>query len=232
MVVKRHTLRPPLENTVSFCALTEGHASSTHDLNYRSVRNQQVRFNRWLPSWSPMIERTIGAGILVHNQQDVSETGPGWEQRRLACVERLHQVGPVPVVELTDSHSPERRPVCVRHCWRIREEPEINWILIQYRAALKTPIWGCGTAIVCQQDAVNLEHTVTSGVFIRPPLSPRGHWHTEIYPDGSSWSVIYSIWSSKVFELWVYFVLRLPTQTCCKCPQHSVCQAWGAAMGR
>lgn len=164
-----------------------------------------------------MIERTIGAGILLHDQQDVSETGLGW---RLVCVERLHQVGPVPVVELADSHSPERRPVCVRHCWRIREEPEINWILIQYRAALKTPIWGCGTPIVCQQDAVNLEHPVTSGVFIRPPLSPRGHWHTEIYPDGSSWSVIYmvkqSIWALRLLCPAITFsnVLQVSSAQC------------------
>lgn len=40
------------------------------------------------------------------------EIGPELQQRLLACVQRLHQVGPIPVVEIAESHSAERRPVC------------------------------------------------------------------------------------------------------------------------
>lgn len=67
-------------------------------------------------------------------------------------------------VLLIDSFPPERGPVCMSHCWRIRVWPEINWILIQCRAVPKTAIWRYSIQIVWQPSALNSDQSVN--VFI------------------------------------------------------------------
>lgn len=65
-------------------------------------------------------------------------------------------------VVLIDSFPPERRPVCMSHCWRIRVWPEINWILIQHRAVPTTAIWRYSIQIGWQPTALDSHLTMSS----------------------------------------------------------------------